>query len=235
MSHSKTIFQIERIILFSDAVFAIAITLLIIEIKVPHLLPEYTNLEVMHAYLELMPKFLGFFVSFFFVGLYWTVHHQLMNYLINYNPKLVWLNLLFLLSIVLFPFSTALDSEYTGQNFITPFLIYTLNVLFAGGMIAVLWGYISNAKHQLSEGLENPLFVRYQQKRALTVPATFIGVLLLGLLLPYHSISRVFLLAIPFIMGMLKRQYDKKLKELEQRAEVVAGEQEQLQTGESSS
>ncbi|MGY0036392.1 TMEM175 family protein [Pedobacter sp. NJ-S-72] len=154
----------------------------------------------MHAYLELMPKFLGFFVSFFFIGLYWTVHHQLMNYLINYNQKLVWLNLLFLLSIVLFPFSTALDSEYTGQNFITPFFIYTLNVSFAGGMIAVLWGYIANAKHQLSEGLESVMFVRYQQKRALTVPATFIGVFLLGLLLPYHSISRVFLLAIPFLL-----------------------------------
>lgn len=126
MSQSKTIFQIERIILFSDAVFAIAITLLIIEIKVPHLLPEYTSSEVLHAYLELTPKFLGFFVSFFFIGLYWTVHHQLMNYLISYNQKLVWLNLLFLLSIVLFPFSTALDSEYTGQNLISPFFdIYT--------------------------------------------------------------------------------------------------------------
>lgn len=226
MSHSKTGFQIERLILFSDAVFAIAITLLIIEIKIPHLLPEYTTSQVIAAYLELTPKFLGFFVSFFFIGLYWTVHHQLMSYLVNYNPGLVWLNLLYLLSIVLFPFSTALDSEYAGTNFISPFLIYTLNVTFSGGMIVVLWRYISNPKRQLSEGLDNPLFVRYQQKRALTVPAVFIGVLLLGLLLPFHSISRTLLPVIPFIMRYLKKQYEQKMKALELKAAAVAVEAE---------
>ncbi|MBS0029959.1 TMEM175 family protein [Chitinophaga sp. 22321] len=212
MSHSRTRFQIERMILFSDAVFAIAITLLIIEIKVPHLQDDYNNARVIHAYLELAPKFLGFFVSFFFIGLYWTVHHQLMGYLVNYNQPLVWLNLSFLLSIVLFPFSTALDSEYAGTNFISPFAVYTLNVVFSGVMIAVLWKYISDPRHQLSEGLENRLFVRYQQKRALTVPAVFAGVFLLGLLLPYHGMSRIFLPVIPFVMVALKRKYDKQMK-----------------------
>ncbi|QNK63993.1 DUF1211 domain-containing protein [Pedobacter sp. PAMC26386] len=209
MSHSRITFQIDRIILFSDAVFAIAITLLIIEIKVPHLLPESTNAEVMQAYLKLGPKFLGFFVSFFFIGLYWTVHHLLMGYLIHYDQKLLWLNLLYLLSIVLLPFTTALDSEYAGQNFITPFLFYTLNICFSGGMIAVLWAYISNAKHKLSEGLENVKFVRYQQKRALIVPAVFMSVFLLGLVLPYHGMSKILLPVIPFIMNLLKRRYDR--------------------------
>lgn len=226
MSHSKTGFQIERLIFFSDAVFAIAITLLIIEIKIPHLLPEYTTAQVIHAYLELTPKFMGFFVSFFFIGLYWTVHHQMMSYLVNYNPVLVWLNLLYLLSIVLFPFSTALDSEYAGTNFISPFLIYTLNVMFSGGMIVVLWRYISNPRHQLSEGLDNPLFVQYYQKRALVVPAIFIGVFLVGLLLPYHSMSRTLLPAIPFVTRFLKKQYERKMKALELKAAAVEAEGE---------
>lgn len=226
MSHSKTAFQLERLILFSDAVFAIAITLLIIEIKIPHLLPEYTTAQVIDTYLELTPKFLGFFVSFFFIGLYWTVHHQLMGYLVNYNPKLLWLNLLFLVSIVLFPFSTALDSEYAGSNFISPFLIYTLNITFSGSMIVVLWRYISNPKYQLSEGLDNRLFVQYQQKRALTVPAVFMGVFLLGLLLPFHSMSRTLLVVIPFIMRFLKRGYDQKMKALELKAAAVPVEEE---------
>lgn len=225
MSHSKATFQLERMIFFSDAVFAIAITLLIIEIKVPHLLAEYTDAQVWHTYFQLGPKFLGFFISFFFIGLYWTVHHQLMNYLISYDSRLVWLNLVFLLSIVLMPFSTALDSEYTGQNFISPFLIYTINVSFTGCMVAVLWRYISDPQHRLSEGLEDPLFVRYQQKRALAVPATFITVFLLGLLLPFHSMSRMLLPAIPFIMVFLKRQYDKKRKERELKAARVATEE----------
>lgn len=214
MSHSKTAFQLERLILFSDAVFAIAITLLIIEIKVPHLLPEYTTGQVMHAYLELTPRFLGFFVSFFFIGLYWTVHHQLMGYVVNYTPGLIWLNLLFLLSIVLFPFSTALDSEYATSNFISPSLIYTLNLIFSGVMIAILWRYISNPQRQLSEGLDNPLFVQYQQRRALTVPLIFGLVFLVGLLLPFHSMGRTLLPVIPFVMRYLKRRYDKSMLKL---------------------
>ena len=211
MSQSKIAFQLERLILFSDAVFAIAITLLIIEIKVPHLSPEYSTGQVIHAYLELTPRFLGFFVSFFFIGLYWTVHHQLMGYVVNYTPGLIWLNLLFLLSIVLFPFSTALDSEYAMANFISPSLIYTLNVTFSGVMIAVLWRYISDPRRQLSEGLDNPLFVRYQQRRALTVPLVFGLVFLAGLLLPFHSMSRTLLPVIPFIMRYLKQRYDKSM------------------------
>jgi uncharacterized membrane protein len=226
MSHSKTTFQLERMILFSDAVFAIAITLLIIEIKVPHLLPEYTTSQVWHSYLELTPKFLGFFVSFFFIGLYWTVHHQLMGYLVNYTPGLLWLNLLFLVSIVLFPFSTALDSEYSGSNFISPFLIYTLNITFSGSMIVVLWRYISNPKRQLSEGLDTPLYVQYQQRRAFTVPAVFIGVFLIGLLLPFHDVSRTLLPVIPFIMRFLKQRYDKKMKALELKAATAPVEEE---------
>lgn len=226
MQHHKTTFQLERMILFSDAVFAIAITLLIIEIKVPHLLHEYTNAQMLHAYQELIPKFLGFFFSFFFIGLYWTVHHQMMSYVVNYDQKLMWLNLLFLLSIVLLPFSTALDSEYYAYNFISTFLIYTLNVCFSGGMIALLWKYISNPKHQLSEGLDNTLFVRYQQKRALAVPAAFLCAFLIGLLLPYHNMSRVLLPVIPFFMNYLKRQYDKALKARELKAaEDVTDEQ----------
>ncbi|MBO9731343.1 MAG: DUF1211 domain-containing protein [Chitinophaga sp.] len=226
MSQSKTIFQLERLILFSDAVFAIAITLLIIEIKVPHLLPEYSTAQVMHAYLELTPRFLGFFVSFFFIGLYWTVHHQLMGYVVNYTPGLIWFNLLFLLSIVLFPFSTALDSEYATANFISPSLIYTTNVIFSGVMIAILWRYISDPRRQLSEGLDNPSFVRYQQRRALTVPLVFGVVFLIGLLLPFHSMSRTLLPVIPFIMRSLKRRYDKSL------LQPTAVPAEEINTGE---
>ncbi|PSL44373.1 putative membrane protein [Chitinophaga niastensis] len=209
---SKTATQIERMIFFSDAVFAIAITLLIIEIKVPHLQPEYSNKAIINAYMELGPKFLGFFTSFFFIGLYWTVHHQLMSYLVNYDQRLLWINLLYLVSIVLLPFSTALDSEYSGSNLRSPFLVYTLNILFAGYMIAALWGYISNQKRRLSEGLENVLYVKYMQKRALTVPVAFLIVFLIGLLIPfpYFGMSRILLVTIPFIMLALRKQYEKK-------------------------
>ncbi|MBK7376852.1 MAG: DUF1211 domain-containing protein [Chitinophagaceae bacterium] len=104
----KKEFQLERMILFSDAVFAIAITLLVIELKVPEIeRAELTEGKLLKALAHMIPQFVGFIISFMFIGIYWTVHHRLFGYVVNYTPKLLWLNLLFLFAVALMPFSTA--------------------------------------------------------------------------------------------------------------------------------
>ncbi|WP_315818872.1 TMEM175 family protein [Paraflavitalea speifideaquila] len=81
---------------FSDAVFAIAITLLVIEIKVPELEQEHLTEGALLKSLEhLFPKIIGFLISFFLIGNYWMVHHRLFGFVIDYNRKLLWMNLLF--------------------------------------------------------------------------------------------------------------------------------------------
>src|ERR1044071_9433000 len=94
-------FQLERLILFSDAVFAIAITLLVIEIKIPdkefirdHGGISDTALSV--ALGHLVPKFIGFLISFLLIGLYWSIHHPMFGFATSYDRKLLFLNLLFL-------------------------------------------------------------------------------------------------------------------------------------------
>ena len=83
-------FQLERLILFSDAVFAIAITLLVIEIKIPEIPHgEVTDNALLHKLAELIPKFIGFLVSFLLIGQYWIVHHRMFGYVINFSPKLL--------------------------------------------------------------------------------------------------------------------------------------------------
>ena len=145
--HKKE-FQLERIILFSDAVFAIAITLLVLEIKVPHVGEDINN-SLINILIGMTPKFIGFFISFFVIGQYWIVHHKLFGFVDDYNGGLLWLNLIFLLSIVLMPFSTALYSENIKTTL--SFVIYCSNI-FASGIIAfVLWRYIGSAKRNLSE------------------------------------------------------------------------------------
>ncbi|MBK9959255.1 MAG: DUF1211 domain-containing protein [Chitinophagaceae bacterium] len=91
-------FQLERLILFSDAVFAIAITLLVIEIKIPELPHDsVTDKGLLIALRNLIPKFIGFLVSFLLIGQYWIVHHRLFGYVINFTDRLIWLNI-FLIS-----------------------------------------------------------------------------------------------------------------------------------------
>lgn len=109
---TKKEFQMERMILFSDAVFAIAITLLIIEIKIPEITHPVTEQKLLDALAFIVPKFISFIVSFFLIGLYCTIHHSIFGYVIDYTSKLLWINLLFLFGIVLMPFSTSFFSEH---------------------------------------------------------------------------------------------------------------------------
>jgi uncharacterized membrane protein len=168
-------FQLERLILFSDAVFAIAITLLVIEIKVPEFAKGETLNEsaLLDKLGHLIPKFIGFLVSFLLVGQYWIVHHRLFGYVINFTGRLIWLNLLFLLSVALMPFSTGFYSEYVLSNVMTPVIFYACNIASLGIINFCMWRYISNPKRNISENLTQPM-ARLFSARALSVPVIFI-------------------------------------------------------------
>lgn len=103
--------QLERLTFFSDAVFAIAMTLLVVEVKLPHLHAP-TGPELGEALLNLMPNYVGFLVSFLVLGRFWLVHHEVMGMLKAGNKRLVTANLLLLLAVAFMPFPTAVISEY---------------------------------------------------------------------------------------------------------------------------
>ena len=170
----KKEFQLERMILFSDAVFAIAITLLAIEIKVPEVPKNMVTDHLLADKMgELIPKFIGFFVSFFVIAIYWVVHHRTFGFVTNYNQRLLWLNLFFLLAVVLMPFSSGFYSEYVLRKVKLPMIIYVINILFLGTMSFVIWNYIANPKNKLSEGITTEM-TKYFRFRAMVPPFAFI-------------------------------------------------------------
>ena len=120
-------FELERLILFSVAVFAIAITLLIIEIKFPDV-PKGTNgSELWHLFQHTFIEFATFILSFFIIGGYWMRHLKLCRYLKNYDDGLIIRNLFFLFFIVVFPFSAASMGHFR-PSFPLPLFIYLVNV-----------------------------------------------------------------------------------------------------------
>ncbi len=125
MEEESGFFQLERLNGFSDAVMAVAITLLILTLEVP----KVSDLGDLGAKLrELWPDFLGFLISFLIIGYFWVTHHLMFNYVKRSSPGLLWLNLAFLLFIVVLPFSTDLMSEYTSSK--TAMIFYNLNMAF---------------------------------------------------------------------------------------------------------
>lgn len=145
--HDRTEFQLERLILFTDAVFAIAITLLAIEIKIPEFEGQPRDAQVWERMMWLIPKFIGFLTGFAVIALYWTAHHRVFRFLRNYDQKLIWLNMLFLLFIVLMPFSSGLFSSYAMVR--APFAIYSINIILAALAQVGLMRYLANPGHRL--------------------------------------------------------------------------------------
>lgn len=204
----KKEFQLERMILFSDAVFAIAITLLAIELKVPAILHDVTDHKLAESLLELTPKFIGFFISFVIIGQYWTIHHRLFGFVVNFNLQLLWLNLFFLLAVVLMPFTSAFYSEYITYYIKTPVILYISNISFLGLMNFFMWRYVSNPKHGLSEGLAKPV-AHYFSMRAIIVPITFILMALTYFIFPRIAVWMP--MTIPVSIWVVNRKYRKKI------------------------
>ena len=119
----------ERVAFFSDAVFAIAITLLVIDLRLPHFAVT-SDIALLNALLGLIPQYVGFFVSFFVTGRFWIGHHQLFTLIDHADDAFIWRNLLLLLAIAFMPFPTAIVGEFAGLR--SGVCFYALWLAFAG-------------------------------------------------------------------------------------------------------
>ncbi len=166
-------FQLERMILFSDAVFAIVITLLVIEIKVPEAEPGATISvhELAQKLLQQIPHYVGFIMSFIITGTFWQTHHRIFGYVTNYDGGLIWLNLFLLMAVCGLPFTTSLISTYGAFNL--AYIIYSLNLGFIGLMSFFIWQRISNPKRNLSSGMIDQKLRKYGKVRSLTIAFLF--------------------------------------------------------------
>jgi uncharacterized membrane protein len=175
----KKEFQLERMILFSDAVFAIAITLLVIEIKIPEIHENVSDKALLKSLGHLIPKFLGFLVSFMLIGLNWSIHHRMFGYVTSYDRRLLFLNLAFLFFIALMPFSTGFYSEYAGPELFreelkVPMTFYVLNFAATGFVNYLMWRRVTNPKYKLTDPPIDPVTAKMAKLRSLIVPCTFL-------------------------------------------------------------
>ncbi|HEU4388298.1 MAG TPA: TMEM175 family protein [Blastocatellia bacterium] len=175
--HQESSLSFERIVFFSDAVFAIAITLLVLEIKPPHI-EELSESALAHGLVKLIPKFTGFVVSFLIVGAMWIEHHRIFRYLKNYDGGLLWRNLVHLLTISFIPFPTALFSEYFWSR--TAFILYTASFGAAGLTKFWVWRY-ATAKRDFA-GVGGELVIKRVSRRSLAVPLACCTAILLSLI-----------------------------------------------------
>ena len=163
--------ELDRLIFFSDAIFAIVMTLLILEIRAPDNVPSnVAATEVPSLVWALWPKFFSYVLSFLVIGTYWISHHQIFRYVRSYDRVLLWLNLVFLLSISFIPFPTDLLGEYGELRFSVIF--YAASLGMARLLLAVVWWYIVAGPIRTGDELD-PGLARYHFFRSLAIPALF--------------------------------------------------------------
>ncbi|MEV0460278.1 TMEM175 family protein [Catellatospora methionotrophica] len=104
--------EFGRVTGFSDGLFSIAMTLLIVEVAVPHMVHTGDTRELLDRLEDLIPEFVGFFLSFALIGRYWVAHHQMFSVLRGIDYGLISRNLVYLAFIAFMPFPTALLGDY---------------------------------------------------------------------------------------------------------------------------
>ena len=132
----------ERLEFFSDAVIAIAITLLVIEIHVPDQAEIASNGDLWHALGALWPSYLGYAITFLGIGIMWVNHHRMFRYLVRVDRYLILINTFFLLCIAFVPFVTGLLAGFLGQpGERTAIVVYTGWFVVTGVIVDLLWRY----------------------------------------------------------------------------------------------
>jgi uncharacterized membrane protein len=161
----------DRIVNLSDGVFAIAITLLVLDIRVPDIPEGMVASELPAALLSLWPKYLGYFLSFAVISTFWIVHHSIFRPIREYDRGLLYLNFLFLMFVAFVPFPTSLLGEYGDHQL--PVAIYA-GALAIGRLLLTAIHWYSTRDDRLGGEPQNPGEVRFYLIRGLAMPVIFL-------------------------------------------------------------
>lgn len=152
-------FSKGRIEALSDGVFAIAMTLLVLEIKVPELPRSAATAEILHALADHGPILFAFFVTFMLTGQFWLWHHIAFHYTRRADRFITLLNIISLMFVSLLPFTTAMLGSFTLRQPLT-LVLYFANQLTLGLLLNMHWWY-ARWKGLLTAERSDPSAVRF--------------------------------------------------------------------------
>ena len=210
--HATAVFEREhdpsRVLAVTDGVFAIIITLLVLDVHVPELSQGQSLNE---ALLEVRSSLSAFAISFILAGMYWVGHRDLFALIRRTDRGLVWLNILYLLPLCLLPFGTKLLGRYDQEA--RALRIYGLVLVAVALMRAVIWLYATNRPHLLWQRLDD------RQRRAGLALAALPGlvyllaILVAGVapvvsLIVYAGLPLLYFLSITVLRGSRKGEQE---------------------------
>jgi uncharacterized membrane protein len=194
---------------FSDGVFAIAVTLLVLNIKIPdaHLL---NSDGLFHALFGMLPHVLTFIFTFLVVGVFWVGHHRIFSFVKMLDTGLLWLNILYLMFVAILPFPAAILSE-------NPFLpasiiIYCVSLTIIASLHFWFMYYIANNSIIKNDLLTRDVF-RSAVRNAAVGPVLYLVAAALSFISPYISFILIILIMLFYIFFAGRKLEHKLIKE----------------------
>ncbi len=129
--------SVERLAALSDGIFAVAMTLLVLDLRVPAREAIHSGYELGHALQALAPQIVAYMMSFMTLGIFWIGQQTQLNYLERSDRTLSWIHILFLFAVSIMPFSTRFLAEFIEYR--TALIAYWLNILLLGAVLYLSW------------------------------------------------------------------------------------------------
>lgn len=180
----------KRLETLVDGIFAIAMTLLVLGLAVPQLNGSLSNTIILNSYYNLIPNFFAMILSFFLLAVFWNGHHRIFNQIEMINNTLLWINVIWLLFIIIVPFSASSLGKY--GSYMLPNVIFNINMLGIG-----IFLYL-NTYYAIRKNFIKKETIKFKQRKRVNIGFIFISLLALffSFTLPSWS-SILYLLIIP--------------------------------------
>jgi uncharacterized membrane protein len=197
-SESKEGLSKHRLEALGDGIFAFAMTLLVLDVKMPKISEAIQSPELLtRALLELWPKFLSYITSFIVLAVFWIAQIGYLHFVKRTDRWFLWLNLLFLMVVVFVPFSTDLLGDYHTLRLAV--VIYGCNIMALGVTLFLQWHY-ATSRHRLVGHDVEPELVRRGNRRILAGVCSYAFAILLVWFNPTVSLILYVLIPIMYIL-----------------------------------
>lgn len=193
--------RIARIEALSDGVFAIAMTILVFNLKDPLEHSVQSDAELLLSLKNMQPAFLSFFLSFMTLGIFWTGQSTQFHYIKSYDRNLNWITLFFLMAVSVLPFTTDVLSHHINNK--VSILLYWLNILLLGVLIYIHWHYAQKHQHIGEQSEEMKHVVHAIKKRVIVAQALYAFGALLCFINTYISITFIIAVQLNYAFGIL--------------------------------
>jgi uncharacterized membrane protein len=189
--------SVERLAALSDGIFAVAMTLLVLDLRVPANVAVHTERDLWHILVALSPRLVIFLMSVMTLGIFWVGQQTQLNQFARADRNVAWIHIAFLCAVSLTPFSTALLAEYIHYR--TALLVYWFNILLLGLALYWSWNYATRAR-LLADDVPaeiHPAVVR----RIVIAQSLYAGGAALCFLNTYYSIAAIVLVQVNYAIA----------------------------------